>query len=219
MKKSVLYCAVVLILSSCCAQRLPKNQAEPKLGEVVEAVQKEYLAALQRLKNDKITGISITKADIALKITQKNSANSDITVWIFKPSDKYIQTRTSTVTYELSTATGGTGGANAHAKNHDLQDMIYYTIKNFDGLNNTIGGLTKNNVVLDIDFSIENDASVGLTFKILGFGTDIGGEMDHTVDQDLKLTFMPTALIGQPAPANGQPSVPAQPPLPTTKNN
>jgi len=198
MKKLLCYAAILLLLASCSVQRQAEDATQPKLGDVVEAVQKQYLLAMKQLADSGITGITVTKADLTLKVTRKASYNADITVAIFKPSYNHIQTRTSTVTYKLSPAIGGTGGAFASAKNEELKDMIFYTIKNFNALNNTIGDLTKNNVALDIDFAVENDKTAGLTFKVFGYGADAGGELDNTVDQDLKLTFMPTALIPKP---------------------
>ncbi len=183
---------VVLLIAGCSpTYKLPKGAEEPKLQDIVSYIQTQYKMAVDTLTSRGITEFPISEADLALKTSQKTSAGGDITVLIFKPSGKFIRTTTSTVTYVLTKQPNPLGGAAFAKADNNLRDAIITVITNFHNLYVAKGldQLTKDHIVLDIDFSIEIDASLALSFKIWGLGTDVSLETDHTVDHDLKLTF------------------------------
>ena len=179
-------------LTSCCAGKLPlKPLKERTLDQVVQAVQDQYAKATIILGGKNIK-IDISKADLTLKISSVSTENADVTVWIIKPSTKFIQTKTTSVTYELSADKSTLGsGPDKMAADDKLCNLIVDAATKFNQLHTTIGTLTKDNFTLDIVFSIENDNSIGLTFNILGIGSDAGYEHDSSVEHELVLTFIP----------------------------
>lgn len=179
------------LLSSCCSSKLAiKPQKERTLEQMVTAVQDQYNKAVKILKDRNIK-ISITKADLTVKLSSVNTENADVTILIVKPSTKFIQTKTTSVTYELTDKTSTAGGAASLAQNNKLCDLIVDAATKFNNTHPQIGNLTKDNFSLDIVFSVENDNAAGLTFTIWGVGADAGYEHDSSVEHELVLTFVP----------------------------
>jgi hypothetical protein len=155
---------------------------------VVDAVQQQYALALNILgTND----FPLTEADLSLKVITKGTASGDITVLIFKPSAKYIRTSTSTVTFTLAKAAPpGGGGKSIKDTSMALRDAIVSAVRAFKNLKiDSALALKKDHFVIDLDFSIEYDEALGLTFKVFGLAADLSAERDHTIDHELKLTF------------------------------
>lgn len=199
MKKNLIAFFVAISMSSCSPRfRVPEDIKEPKLQDVVSLLQTQYKLAMDSLYSGQnaIKDFKISEADVSLKVSGKTTGSGDITVLIFKPAVKYIRTTTSTVTYVLTTKPNPLGGGPANKVDNSLRDAIVATIKNFHDLNLTSGfdQLTKDHVVLDIDFSVEVDKSGTITFKLWGIGADVSGESDKTVDHELKLTFTKGSL-------------------------
>jgi len=191
MKNLLWLLAAASLLTSCCASRIPvKPLKERTLDEMVAAVQEQYSKATQILEGKKIK-IAVTKADLTVKLSSVSTENADVTVWIVKPSTKFIQTKTTSVTYELTDATDTKGGAKKLATDDKLCNLIVDAATKFANLHTTIGTLTKDNFSLDIVFAVENDNSATLTFTILGIGVNAGYENDRSVEHELVLTFVP----------------------------
>lgn len=185
----------VSILSSCCAVKPPKTPAnDPPLSQVVSVIQDQYARAVKDLK-DKGINVEINEADLSLQISKVSTVNAGITVAIFNPTSKYVNTRSMKVTYILKKEKPEGdlkgGGKKFVASEDNLHDLIVDAATKFAGIDSAIGELTKDSFSLDIVFSIEWDNTINLAFKIFGQGATAGYEYDHTVQHELVLTFNP----------------------------
>lgn len=187
--------AVAIVMTSCCAKKpmikSTSNVTIP-LDQVLPEIQKQYVDAVNELQADGV-GIDVSAIDLGLKITKKNIASGDVQVLIFKPADKYTLTHETSVIFHLTQ--GGTKAADQYKTDlGDLKTLIVSSAKQFANSSTIIGKLTKKELELDIAFTIENDVSGGLTFKVLGVGADLGYEYDNAVEHDLTMKFTVTKL-------------------------
>lgn len=190
---------IAIVFTSCGKWvRIPPNQVEPNLKDVVTAIQHQYTEALKDLKKAGIENIEITEAAVSLKVTRSIAGNGEIKVLIFKPSIKRTVTRSSAVTYTLSKAEDKKGGAPPRLADQDLKAMIVNAATQFSGLDRPIGDLVADNFEIDITFAIENTGSAGLSFEILGLSIDAGPEYTRSAEHELKLTFKKSAAKTQP---------------------
>jgi hypothetical protein len=194
MKKYLMLFVCAYLLSSCCAQKVPNIPAnEPPLDKVVSVIQQQYAQALDTLNAKKI-GVEINEADLSLQVSKISSASADISVWVVKPYAKYINTRSTKVTYILKkqNVQAEKGGSGFIPKDNSLRDLIINAATKFHNLKTKIGDLTQDSFSLDIIFAVEWDKSITLTFKIFGQGTEAIYENDSAVQHELVLTFKPT---------------------------
>lgn len=187
--------AVAIIMTSCCAKKhMINSTSNPTipLDQVLPEIQKQYVDAVNELQADGV-GIDVSAIDLGLKVTKTNITSGDVQVLIFKPADKYTITHQTSVIFHL-TQTGAKAVDQYKTDLGYLKTLIVSSAKQFANSNTIIGKLTKKELELDIAFTIENDISGGLTFKILGVGADLGYEYDNAVEHDLMMKFTVTKL-------------------------
>ncbi|SDS21533.1 hypothetical protein SAMN05216490_0749 [Mucilaginibacter mallensis] len=167
-------------------------QTPVDLNDVIAALKVQYEIAKEQLNGIKITP---DNASVTVQVTNTYTAAGDISVLIFKPTYTNKVLKSSSVTFDLQAPQADAIKSRvslirSNAKpDSSLAKLIISAAKAYDKLDPTpIPGLNKQDFVIDVIFSIENDANLGLTFKVLGTGVDASYEYDRAVQHELKLT-------------------------------
>ncbi len=187
-------CLVVLmILASGCSPRVVNINGTPQvpvdLNEVISAMKVQFEAAQARLG---VLHLKPVSASVTVQVTKTETGNGDVSVLIFKPSYTRKVVKSSSITFDLQSPSA----ANLHMAvrrpgsiDFSLADLIVGAAKSYSELGpKPIPGLERQDFVIDVVFSIENDGSTGISFKVLGMGVDAGYEYDKAVQHELKLT-------------------------------
>jgi hypothetical protein len=186
--------AALIGLSGCSSQhRLARmgKSAPIDLDSVIAAIQVQIGNAESRLKQGKIS-LNIREAVVSLQVTKTNTEGGDFQVLIFKPSGKMVAQKVTTISFDLRALKNDrvTPKESGGKINYSLADLIVASARKYDSLKaDAISGLAKNNFVVDVLFSVEYDANMGLSFTLWGISADAGYELDNRVQHELVLTF------------------------------
>ncbi|HWZ15055.1 MAG TPA: hypothetical protein VNW95_07425 [Mucilaginibacter sp.] len=182
----------VFVLPGCSHRVVSINgtpQVPVDLNEVIAAMKVQFDAAKARLGGLHLIPVS---ASVTVQVTKAETGNGDVSVLIFKPSYTRKVVKSSSIAFDLQSPSA----ANPHMAvrrpesiDYSLADLIVASAKSYSELGpRPIPGLEKQDFVIDVVFSIENDGSAGISFKVLGMGVDAGYEYNRAVQHELKLT-------------------------------
>lgn len=186
--------AVLVSISGCSSQRTLARTGKTHpidLDSVIGAIQVQMTNAGSRLKQGHIS-LNIREAVVSLQVTKTNMEGGDFQVLIFKPSGKRIAQKVTTISFDLSALKNDriAPREEGHKIDYSLADLIVSAAQKYDSLkSDAITGLAKNNFVVDVLFSVEYDANMGISFTLWGISADAGYELDNRVQHELVLTF------------------------------
>jgi hypothetical protein len=186
--------AALISLSGCSSPHQLARLGKPAsidLDSVIAAIQVQIGNAESRLKQGNIS-LKIREAVVSLQITKTNIEGGDFQVLIFKPSGKRIAQKVTTISFDLKALKNDriTPKESGRKIDYSLADLIVASARKYDSLKaDAINGLAKDNFVVDVLFSVEYDANMGLSFTLWGISADAGYELDNKVQHELVLTF------------------------------
>jgi hypothetical protein len=161
-----------------------KSEQESPINEIVDLINKSLEKAQGSLSD-----IKIQEAEISLKTSYTKNGGGGFKIFL-KASKKWEVENANTFTFTFDKVSTPKEGLEKSGKQDYLTTALIDAAQQWKTLNNTISGLKKKNLSVEVSFTITKTSEGGIEFELIGVGVDVSGKLENSAVHTIKLTFI-----------------------------